>query len=345
MSAGKGLTSQLDKKTIGSITYCDTPGLADTDMRIAAGKAISQVLKEGGLCKVFFVVTEEAGRVRPQDAATMRLVLDAAPEIGKKFGIIVNKCTKRKIEFFFGTEESRNRTNFDKFVVHLFHGIEEKNQNGNIVLLERRNDLEDEEDIVIQANQIIGNAYGKSIGLLKYIDILPTINLTPGKANDVNTDDIEKIKEQFEKQMALLEKDANAMENQVKQMQEMLEKERNKEDKSGVLYHLGQLADAYVEGVVKPVAKGAGKIVKGAAQPVIGYAEGLGTAFGAIDPKTRKPATGARGVGRTIGQAVGKGATQGISKQVANTVGFNWTQFGAQMAVKGASGGHGGWYW
>ena len=338
MSAGKGLTSQLDKKTIGSITYCDTPGLADTEMRVAAGKAISQVLKEGGLCKVFFVVTEEAGRVRPQDAATMRLVLDAAPEIGKKFGIIVNKCTKKKIEFFFGTEESRNRTNFDKFVAHLFHGIESKNQHGNIVLLERREDLEDEEDKVIPANQINGNAYGKSIGLLKFIDWLPSINLTPGKASDVNTDDIEKIKEQFEKQMALLEKDANAMENQVKKMQEMLEKEKNKEDKSGILYHLGQLAEIYVEDVVKPVVQGAGKLVKGAAQPVIGYAEGLGSAFGAVDPRTRKPVTGARNVGHTVGQAVGRGVTQGLSRQVANTVGFNWQS----LAAKGATG---GWFW
>ena len=339
MSAGKGLTSQLDKKTIGSITYCDTPGLADTEMRVAAGKAISQVLKEGGLCKVFFVVTEESGRIRPQDAATMRLVLDAAPEIGKKFGIIVNKCTEKKIKFFFGSEESGpRRENFDKFVASLFHGIESKNRHGNIVLLLRRLELEDEEDKVIAANQMKGNAYGKSIGLLKFIDFLPSINLTPGKANDVNTDDIEKIKEQFEKQMALLEKDANAMENQVKQMQEMLEKERNKEDKSGLLYHLSQLAEDVVEDVVKPVVKGAGKVVKGAAQPVIGYAEGLGAAFGAIDPKTRKPAFGARGVGRTLGQAIGKGATQGISKQVANTVGFNWTS----VALKGASG---GWYW
>ena len=127
VSAGKGLTSQLDQVPVGSITYCDTPGLADDTYRRAAGAAISKVLKEGGPSQVIFVVTEEAGRVRPQDVATMRVVLDAAPEISNSFGIIVNKCTKKKIEFL--TDED----NWLDFVTHLFHGIEENHKHENIL--------------------------------------------------------------------------------------------------------------------------------------------------------------------------------------------------------------------
>ena len=57
VSAGKGLTSQLDQVNVGTISYCDTPGLADDTHRKAAGVAISQVLKAGGPCQIIFVVT------------------------------------------------------------------------------------------------------------------------------------------------------------------------------------------------------------------------------------------------------------------------------------------------
>ena len=53
----------------------------------------------GGTFIVLFFVTQEAGRVSQQDATTMRLVLEAAPEIGSNYGIIVNKVHGVKFEF------------------------------------------------------------------------------------------------------------------------------------------------------------------------------------------------------------------------------------------------------
>jgi len=94
-STGKGLTYKLTEKTVGNTTFCDTPGLEDNTYRKQAGEAISKLLKQGGICKIFFVVTEEAGRIRPQDTATMKVILDAAPEIGNRYGIIVNKLSKK----------------------------------------------------------------------------------------------------------------------------------------------------------------------------------------------------------------------------------------------------------
>ena len=47
--------------------------------------AISKLLHVGGTCKVVFVVTldttEAGGWITPGDNATMRLILDAAPEL------------------------------------------------------------------------------------------------------------------------------------------------------------------------------------------------------------------------------------------------------------------------
>ena len=315
VSPGKGLTRQLEQKAIGSIMYCYTPGLADTEMREEAGKAISQALKEGGPCKIFFVVIEEAGRVRPQCAATMKVVLDAAPEIGNKFGIIVNKCTKEKIEFFFGSESPRK--NFDKFVVHLWNGIDEKHHHANIVLLERNEDLEDAEDKVIPADQLRGNAYGKPVGLIEFVNWLPLIQLTPGKSSDVITEDIARIKGQFETEIDDLENDEEAMENEMKRKQEMLMKERNKEDKTGVLYHLGQLSDNIMEHVIKP----AEKLLEGVAQPAIGIVEGVLSGAAGVNPADGKAESGARNLGRTIGQAVATGVTHAAKQQIAHQVG------------------------
>ena len=252
VSAGKGLTSQLDQVNVGTISYCDTPGLADDTHRKAAGVAISQVLKAGGPCQIIFVVTEEAGRVRPQDAATMRLVLDAAQEISNLFGIIVNKCTKKKKDFL------SNPDNWLLFVTHLFHGIEEKNKHENIVLLDRIEELEDEADAFVSADNISG--------LVQFMDNrLPVVNLTPNKAHDVKTDELEKLKEEMEKKQAELDKDREVLKAELDKMKNLLDQERSKR---GIPFHLGQLlggilgvGDGLVGAIDKPI-KSAGKEIR-----------------------------------------------------------------------------------
>ena len=75
----------------------DTPGLNDVERREAAGREISKGLRNGGTFKVLFFVSERNGRVDPQDATTMKGVLDSAPEIWRpqqgppKYGVIVNQ--------------------------------------------------------------------------------------------------------------------------------------------------------------------------------------------------------------------------------------------------------------
>ena len=93
-----GLTYQLDKQIDASSgdAFLDTPGLNDVKRMEAAGRAISKGLKNGGAFKVLFFVSERNGRVDPQDATTMKVVLDSAPEIWRnqespKYGVIVNQ--------------------------------------------------------------------------------------------------------------------------------------------------------------------------------------------------------------------------------------------------------------
>ena len=81
VSFGKGLTQvlQLHESRPGRL-YGDTPGLADTAMRQKAADEIGTALRQNGRCQLVFVGKEDSGRVRPQDAATIKLVLDALPK-------------------------------------------------------------------------------------------------------------------------------------------------------------------------------------------------------------------------------------------------------------------------
>ena len=206
-SIGKGLTYQLDQKTVGSVTYCDTPGLSDVSMRKQAGEAISTLLKQGGRCKIFFVMTHEAMRVRPKDIATMRLVLNSAPEIGNDFGVIVNKCTKNNIK------ELENKDKMTDFVTHLFFKM--TNKTDAIYLMERKEDLEDEENKYFPAENFDGFTRFMSL-------MVPDINLTPGKADDIKIDEIEEMQAQTKKYQKELEENKAKFEEEKSKMEEQL---------------------------------------------------------------------------------------------------------------------------
>lgn len=98
VSFGCGLTSRLQIETYKGNRYLDTPGLQDVKLRKQAAAAIQEALKVGGEYKIIFVITLEAGRVRPMDVATIRSVLNSAEEIGCNYGIIVNKVSQRTID-------------------------------------------------------------------------------------------------------------------------------------------------------------------------------------------------------------------------------------------------------
>ena len=113
-SPGKGLTSVLQCEEKNGKIYVHTPGLADEKQRKKAAKEIEKALKQDGDYRIFFVLTLESGRVRPQDKATMELVLQAAPEIGQNYGTIFNKISKRAlakvVENLKGQDTDTSRT-------------------------------------------------------------------------------------------------------------------------------------------------------------------------------------------------------------------------------------------
>ncbi|CAE7681139.1 wrt-1 [Symbiodinium sp. CCMP2456] len=121
-SPGQGMTSVLQCEEKGGKFYMDTPGLADVEKRRIAAKEIEKALKQDGDYRIFFVLTLESGRVRPQDKATMELVLQAAPCIGHKYGILFNKVSKRAQEEITQNPARADPSPRDVLLTHLFSG-------------------------------------------------------------------------------------------------------------------------------------------------------------------------------------------------------------------------------
>ena len=123
-SFGGGLTSELNVGVSRDFEiFYDTPGLADLTLRKAAGKAISKALREGGTYRIFFFISQDAGRPKNEDITTLNLVLEAAPEIGSNYSIIVPKIKPRIADGL------RKDANWAKFLNGIFAGIDVCNNN------------------------------------------------------------------------------------------------------------------------------------------------------------------------------------------------------------------------
>eukprot|EP00747_Dinoflagellata_sp_TGD_P159277 gnl/TRDRNA2_/TRDRNA2_177879_c0_seq11.p1 gnl/TRDRNA2_/TRDRNA2_177879_c0~~gnl/TRDRNA2_/TRDRNA2_177879_c0_seq11.p1 ORF type:complete len:585 (-),score=91.02 gnl/TRDRNA2_/TRDRNA2_177879_c0_seq11:294-2048(-) len=70
-------------------------GLASILPREDAAQQITQALKYDAHYKLFFVLTLEAGRVRPDDTETISRVLDAVPIVENKYSIVINKVSEK----------------------------------------------------------------------------------------------------------------------------------------------------------------------------------------------------------------------------------------------------------
>jgi len=102
VSWAKGLTQELEWKVTSNLPgyrFADTPGLADAELAKQAGEAITQALTSAQIGNhevlLFFVVTDNNGRIRTEDLYTIRNVLDSIKVKGERkhdlYSVIVNQ--------------------------------------------------------------------------------------------------------------------------------------------------------------------------------------------------------------------------------------------------------------
>lgn len=225
ISFGHGLTYQLDERKNNRGTFFDTPGLSDDTYREVARKAISTALRKGGNFRVLFFVTTQAGRVVRQDITTLKLVLDAAPEIRNLYGIVINKVPERVAEGL------KNIENANMFLTKLFTGIEDGRRcaQTNITYLMQKSELESKDNKLIALDDL-KTVEGSSFEDFVYGQ-LPSIELTVDAAGDIDTKQFDQMDSVLEAMVTKMEQDRKMfMEHQDLLFAHLIKAEQDKEE-------------------------------------------------------------------------------------------------------------------
>ena len=150
---GDGLNIRINFKTspaFPGVRFGDTPGLADIEMAERAAEAITAALKDGARqgrrTMIFFIVTVQAGRVKPDDLFTIKQVMgsiifpNGERPSKNDYGVIINKCTflnrpdfsttgRQRFQNIFGTTSGTvpYTTNHLYFVPHVSSMVDARN--------------------------------------------------------------------------------------------------------------------------------------------------------------------------------------------------------------------------
>ena len=212
ISIGAGLTTQLQQEKHDGVVYMDTPGLSDVELRKAAAEAITEALKQNGMYQIFFVVTLEAGRVRPVDLTTIKIVLENAKDI-TNYSIIVNKLTKPEYKKLLENEER----NFKQLLAELNYGSETNVEAPTILLLMRESSLDDLDD-----------KYTNIEKLNDFVNDAPSMTVFPDHVKEIPSDDsFDRINARFEEELNQLRQNSERMKAKLEEAEEKYRKAKN----------------------------------------------------------------------------------------------------------------------
>ena len=223
LSIGTGLTSRLDEGSNQNGVFLDTPGLADEKLRTIAGKAIYQALRKDGHYQILFFVTERNGRVLQQDSTTMKLILEAASDIGTDYGIIVNMLPKKVLKKF--------NENFHDFLNILFAGIPTNRRcsYNRVLFLGKVGELEDENDVLVSSD-IFKSEDGMT--LTQFVNtVVPTVNIKKENVNKIRFQDFSEITRELETAAKEMQLKNMAWKEERRQYEELRMKEATKDQK------------------------------------------------------------------------------------------------------------------
>ena len=160
----------------------DTPGLCDVEKRKQAAEAITKALKQEGIYKVFFVLTLDHGRLRPDDIALLQLVLESASELTKYYLIInqVISSLKKKLA------DSNSIFN-----ILLRGGVKKENLPAETLIMKRDDEIEGESDMYIKDA-------GK---LIRFVRNADGVQIYSKRVKDIQIQEFEKIRQQVEKEI------------------------------------------------------------------------------------------------------------------------------------------------
>jgi len=174
--------------------------------RAEAAKAMTQVFQAGGRIKTLFFITQQAGRVVVQDVATMRIVLDAVPDIGQNYGIVVNKMSTEVLE------EMSKPDNAMAFITSLFQGIPDKFKHNNIIFIRSNPTLAQGSKAFLTMDEL-------NPELREFIKFnVPYATIEPGKYTDIPVDQFDRLTKQIEDLQSEIQLSKEAAEEETKRL-------------------------------------------------------------------------------------------------------------------------------
>lgn len=213
---GAGLTFQFDSQdVVGFGRVMDTPGLADEKMKEKAAQAITTALKQDGFYRIFFVMTLQAGRVMPQDKATMKLILEAAPTI-TDYSIIVNKVSRGWVKQMM--DKANDKDHYKEWMAYLTAGLPKVT--ANIHFMYRDTDLDDCDDVKYQAPEDV----------VQFIKCAPGMNVRKEDVKPVVSSEIKKATDEFNKIQTQFQVDKNMLMGEIQKNRAALADARKRAD-------------------------------------------------------------------------------------------------------------------
>ena len=220
VSFGAGLTYQLDTVEVNGVTYMDTPGLDDIEMRKKAAEAITHALKQDGSYRVMFVLTLEAGRIKPNDITTMNLVLDSAPEI-TNYGVVFNKIPEDELKMI--PREGKQA---------LLTQVSARTTKGESKPLPIPLFVAENKNLKSKTN-----ATTTIPGLEDFVLCLPPLVIHSGKVKEISTESFDEMREKLEEQLSHYKRNQEALEEQMKNDKEDFKRQYKKMEEENQRRH------------------------------------------------------------------------------------------------------------
>ena len=218
-SLGVGLTFRFDKFQENGITYMDTPGLCDIERRKQAAEAITMALKQNGIYKVFFVATLEQGRLRPDDVALLKMILESATELTNYYVVInqVSRAIKKNLKL--------DNKAIDQILLN--SAISKQNLPHNTLIVDRVDEIEGE------SNKFMDRANMEALKV--FVDNAKGVRIHSHLVTNIAAESFDEIRSKMETEMQKMKKKNTDIEKRMANLLNEREQERIKEESKRLL--------------------------------------------------------------------------------------------------------------
>eukprot|EP00918_Siedleckia_nematoides_P022229 GHVU01047772.1.p1 GENE.GHVU01047772.1~~GHVU01047772.1.p1 ORF type:complete len:283 (+),score=46.76 GHVU01047772.1:1279-2127(+) len=231
-SFGSGLTTVLQLVFHNGVHYGDTPGLEDVETKERAAKEIKRSLSQGGYYRIVFVVKDDSGRVRAQDATTLKLVLDALPK-DVPFAVVVNDLSPKVCttfvtgsrDFAAGTEDTDEAKNTAKFLTCLMSAAGRATR--EVFFYPRMKNLEGQENVVVDP----------ATGFIEFINKMQAKVVIAEDVKEIDTANIDAVRKAGEDRISALNADNEKLNAEREELKKSLLEISNKPNPAPQIIH------------------------------------------------------------------------------------------------------------